>query len=248
MEKSNFIYGYKAFHKNPQEDGTYKLICRDKEYKMGFNEEVCTPCVCSHGLHFCEDILALSSYYSVPCKDVAVYPVIAVGNVDRSGDKCATDKLYIIDQEITYDMLTSIYHRGLKAVFNDLVSVRYPATNEVDAYLLDNNQEAEVVYGGIHLLVKQLPALMEYKNSLTPFESDLCKTYFDITGKPLTFENLINHKIRTASPDEVLDFMGCVSGGLKRTVALNKYTRHYGYYCSNNGFWYYIEDLKKGME
>ena len=89
------MFGYKGFDKD--------LKCRDFQYEIGktFEEDVEPKC-CERGLHFCELPLDILNYYEYsPINGNRFAKVEALGTIDKSEDKVATNKLRI-DSELTF--------------------------------------------------------------------------------------------------------------------------------------------------
>ena len=97
------VYGYKIF--NPD------WTCRDKQYTCPgeFKEDV-KPMTCSAGMHFCPDLKDCFEYYqNNPNNHCA--EVIALGEVVRNGNKCATNHLQIV-REIPWDEVLKRVNHG----------------------------------------------------------------------------------------------------------------------------------------
>ena len=95
--------GFKVF--NPD------WTCRDKQYTCPgeFKEDV-KPMTCSAGMHFCPDLKDCFEYYqNNPNNHYA--EVIALGEVVRDGNKCATNHLQII-REIPWDEVLKRVNQG----------------------------------------------------------------------------------------------------------------------------------------
>ena len=97
------IKGYKVF--NPD------WTCKDKQYTCpGTFEEDVNPSVCNVGMHFCKNAADCFRYYDFdPNNHVA--EVIAHGTVAEGEDKCATNKLEIV-QEIPWAEVLEIVNTG----------------------------------------------------------------------------------------------------------------------------------------
>ena len=97
------VNGFKVF--NPD------WTCRHKQYTCPgeFKEDV-KPMTCSAGMHFCPDLKDCFEYYqNNPNNHYA--EVIALGEVVRDGNKCATNHLQII-REIPWDEVLKRVNQG----------------------------------------------------------------------------------------------------------------------------------------
>jgi len=104
--------GYKGFNL----DGN-KLICRDKEYKVGEIAEYDDVLVmCQKGLHFCEHLAEVDEYYSLLSDKNVFAEVEALGEIiadNISGGKCVTNKLKII-RLLSKDEILKIANVGFR--------------------------------------------------------------------------------------------------------------------------------------
>jgi len=85
--------------------------CKGFQYDVGetFEEDV-NPSVCDSGFHFCKKASDCFSYYNFDCEN-KVAEVLAIGEIDEDGDKCATNKIKIV-REIEWEELLTIVNSG----------------------------------------------------------------------------------------------------------------------------------------
>ena len=103
MNEKERIKGYKVF--NPD------WTCRSFQYTCpGTFEENVIPSTCKTGFHFCQKAADCFKYYSFDAKN-KVAEVIALGDVDCSGDKCCTNKIQIV-REVPWSELLEIVNTG----------------------------------------------------------------------------------------------------------------------------------------
>lgn len=97
------VKGYKVFNSD--------WTCRGKQYSCpGTFEEFVSPSVCNVGMHFCKNAADCFRYYNFdPNNHVA--EVIAHGTVAEDENKCATNKLEIV-QEIPWTEVLEIVNTG----------------------------------------------------------------------------------------------------------------------------------------
>ncbi|MFV7791279.1 hypothetical protein ACNO6Z_10560, partial [Aliarcobacter lanthieri] len=106
------MIGFKGFDKD--------LKCRDFQYEIGrtFEEDVEPKC-CNKGLHFCEMPLDVLNYYDYsPANGNRFAKVEALGKIDKSKDKVATNKLRI-DSELSF---RDLFKWHFKLVFEKVES------------------------------------------------------------------------------------------------------------------------------
>ena len=104
------MIGFKGFDKD--------LKCRDFQYKVGetFEENV-NPKTCNKGLHFCKMPLDVFNYYEP--KDGNKFAMVeSLGDMDKSNDKVATNKLRI-DTELS---ISDLFKWHFKLVFEKVGS------------------------------------------------------------------------------------------------------------------------------
>lgn len=95
------IHGYKAFRNN--------WTCRDKQYTYhGEFETTNGVRLCKHGMHFCEKIDNVFRYYPPRLQEIKIAEVIAHGSIVSGFDKSCTDKLTIVRQLSTSEILQKI--------------------------------------------------------------------------------------------------------------------------------------------
>jgi hypothetical protein len=96
------IKGYKGFDKN--------LQCRGKQYEVGETYEMSAlPSVCNRGFHFCEKIFDVHGYYKLG--DSRICEIEAFGEIDKEGDKSATNKIKII-RELSREEIRTLANVG----------------------------------------------------------------------------------------------------------------------------------------
>ncbi|NCD11018.1 MAG: hypothetical protein EOL93_00575 [Epsilonproteobacteria bacterium] len=100
--------GYKGFDKD--------LSCRGYKFELGktFEEDV-NPSTCNTGLHFCKMPLDVFGYYP-PVPNAKYAEVEALGDIDESDDKVATNKLKI-DSSIS---IGNMFKAHFKMVYENL--------------------------------------------------------------------------------------------------------------------------------
>ena len=96
--------GYKAFNTD--------WTCKGKQYKVGETfEETGELCICSHGIHFCENISDIFDFYPFDGTKTKVAEVDAIGSIIKNDKKCCTDKITII-REIPWDEVLKLCNTG----------------------------------------------------------------------------------------------------------------------------------------
>ena len=96
--------GYKAFNTD--------WTCKGKQYKVGETfEETGELCICSHGIHFCENISDIFNFYPFDGTKTKVAEVDAIGSIIKNDKKCCTDKITII-REIPWDEVLKLCNTG----------------------------------------------------------------------------------------------------------------------------------------
>ena len=99
------MIGFKGFDKNWK--------CRNFQYEVGKTfKESAKPKTCNKGLHFCEMPLDVFKYYE-PIDGNKFAMVEALGDIDKDGDKVATNKLKI-DSEFS---ISDLFKWHFKLVF-----------------------------------------------------------------------------------------------------------------------------------
>jgi hypothetical protein len=100
---STEVKGFKVF--NPD------WTCRGFQYEVGKTYEMdASPVACDQGFHFCKVAKDCFGYYKFnPNNKVA--EVVALGEIDEEGDKCATNKITIV-REIPWGELLDIVNLG----------------------------------------------------------------------------------------------------------------------------------------
>lgn len=102
------VKGFKVFRPdwtcNPTGRNSKQYTCPGK-----FEEEGKLD-VCSHGMHFCQNVADCFNYYPFDSSN-KVAEVIAYGEVRTNGDKSCTDKLEIV-REIPWDEVLRIVNTG----------------------------------------------------------------------------------------------------------------------------------------
>lgn len=95
------VTGFKIF------DSDWK--CRGKQYSCpGVFEEEDEPSVCVTGMHFCEDLRDCFLYKSDTDERNHYAKVVALGSIDKIGNKCATNKLDIIEEIPFHEVLKMV--------------------------------------------------------------------------------------------------------------------------------------------
>lgn len=105
MKKEDFVTGYKIFNPDWTCDPTDN---NPKQYSCpGIFEEDVTPFVGKRGMHFCKELSDCFNYHPFdPSNKVA--KVIALGEIDESGNKCCTNKLQIVEEISWEDALRMV--------------------------------------------------------------------------------------------------------------------------------------------
>ena len=102
--------GYKAFNTD--------WTCKGKQYKVGETfEETGELCICSHGIHFCENISDIFDFYPFDGTKTKVAEVDAIGSIIKNDKKCCTDKITII-REIPWDEVLKLCNTGYRNTGN----------------------------------------------------------------------------------------------------------------------------------
>ena len=115
--------GYKA---------TYNMKCETLTYEVGKTYLIDNMEMCSHGFHFCEDMIHTLNYYK-HTKDFILLEVEALGEVETRGDKSVTNKLKILrvvpPEEYSEAMkkVVSIYEYDGRG---NMISETYPSGNK----------------------------------------------------------------------------------------------------------------------
>jgi len=102
------MIGYKA---------TYNGKCKNILYEVGQTYILKGELVmCIRGFHFCQDLIDVFRYYP-PNKDIKVFKVEALGNIETEYNKSVTDKIKILEE---VDLSNLIVERnGEKKYFDD---------------------------------------------------------------------------------------------------------------------------------
>ena len=74
---------------------TNNLKCETLTYEVGRTYTINNIKICSHGFHFCKDMIDVLNYYT-PSKDFVLLEVEPLGNVIIDGNKSVTDKIRIV--------------------------------------------------------------------------------------------------------------------------------------------------------
>ncbi|MCK9272972.1 RHS repeat protein [Candidatus Gracilibacteria bacterium] len=102
------MIGYKA---------TYNGKCKNKTYKLGKTYTLRGKLkMCEKGFHFCKDLIDVFEYYP-PNKNIKVFKVEAVGNVETENDKSVTDKIKILEEVNLSNMI--LEKHDYKKFFDD---------------------------------------------------------------------------------------------------------------------------------
>jgi len=103
------MIGYKATYNG--KCFNYKLYEVDQTYTLDGQ-----LVICENGFHFCQDLYDVFSYYATN-KDLKIFKVEALGNIDTEGDKSVTDKIKILEEVDLSNMVLEKY--GSKKYFNN---------------------------------------------------------------------------------------------------------------------------------
>jgi hypothetical protein len=128
-DKKVTIKGFKAFDKD--------FKCRGMQYKTNstFKEDV-ELLICEEGLHFCEMPLNVFNYYSF---DSRFAKVEAVGDIEKEGDKVATNELRVIEEITLSQMFKAHFDLVLKKI---KTSSRTTNTTEHKAHVSTSEHNA----------------------------------------------------------------------------------------------------------
>ena len=105
MKEKEFVTGYKVF----KSDWTCVPTSNNKkQYNCpGIFEEDVTPSVGNKGMHFCKELIDCFRYCSFNPDD-KIAKVIALGEIDESGNICCTNKIQIVEEISWEDALRMV--------------------------------------------------------------------------------------------------------------------------------------------
>jgi len=102
------MIGYKA---------TYNGKCLDQLYEVGQTYTLDGELVmCANGFHFCKDLYDVFYYYH-PNKNIKVFKIESLGNVETIGDKSVTNKIKILEEVNLSNMI--LEKQNNKKYFDD---------------------------------------------------------------------------------------------------------------------------------
>ena len=250
----NTVFGFKAF----MNDGNGRIYCREKEYFPGMiNYDLCiNPRLCSCGIHFCENIKDVDSYYSLSDKSVTVYPVAAVGKIDGLKDnenKLCTNALYIFNDPIPADSKVkfSRYRNNNRSIkLHDNTILSYPF-DECEKYYLDQHKTESLIYCGYKLNYDDISSFFSLLESLSMYETRQIERYFSITNKLKTYRNFL--MVSQTKPyaiisdeiaeSEIFDKLPIKCG--KKAIKKNSFLHSKLGLFQINDSWFYVPELRE---
>jgi len=106
------MIGYKA---------TYNGYCLNQLYKVGETYTLDGELeICKNGFHFCQDLIDVFNYYS-PNKNLKIFKVEALGDIDSREDKSVTNKIKILEEVNLSNLIVEKYNskKYFKKYFDD---------------------------------------------------------------------------------------------------------------------------------
>ncbi|MCK9273358.1 hypothetical protein M0P65_07520 [Candidatus Gracilibacteria bacterium] len=173
------MIGYKA-----TENGR----CLNQLYEVGKTYTLdCEMKMCENGFHFCQTLNDVFNYYSLN-KDVKVFKIEALGNIETKGDKSVTDKIKILEEVKLNNMV--LEKNGYKKYFDNkgnCIKIEYPdgyfSKFEYDS---NNNRIKYEVSTGYWLKLEydSNNNIIKYENSY----GNCVKYYYDENNKCIKVE------------------------------------------------------------
>lgn len=112
LDNPNGIHGYKAFNLDWSCTPGLMYHQNKKQYSCpGIFETSTTPSVGKHGMHFCERIFDIFTYYTADPKFTRIAEVIAWGTVAKHNNICSTNKLEIV-RELSWEEIAKNTNLG----------------------------------------------------------------------------------------------------------------------------------------
>ncbi|MCK9272968.1 hypothetical protein M0P65_05465 [Candidatus Gracilibacteria bacterium] len=135
------MIGYKA---------TYNGKCLNQIYEVGqtytLNDEII---MCVKGFHFCQDLYNVFDYYP-PNKNLKVFKIEALGNIETNDDKSVTDNIKILEEVNLSNII--VEKNGIKKYFDNkgnYIKFEYCNSYYWEKYEYnENNNKIKTEYSG----------------------------------------------------------------------------------------------------